>query len=252
MDLGLKGKTALVTGAGSQKGFGKGIAMVLAKEGCNIVVCDMDIEGAGKTAEEITATGRKALAVKADITNSADVKEMVKTALGEFGKIDILVNNAGGSMPPNNFVDTTEEGWARDINLNLLGTSYVTRAVLPQMIDQKSGSVVSISSLGAAGTKGGSAYAAAKAGVISFTRSLAQEVDESGISVNCIAPSLGQTAFYDEFPEDFTAGFIKRAAESGMVVTPEDIGNVVAFLASDLSNRIKGQCVYVTGGAAGP
>lgn len=252
MDLRLKGKTALVTGAGSQKGFGRGIALVLAKEGCNIIVCDLDMEGARKTAAEITAAGNKALAVKADITNSAEVKEMVKTALGEFGKIDILVNNAGGSVPPRNFVDTTEESWGKDIELNLIGLSHVTRAVLPQMIENKSGSIVSISSLGGIlGTSGGTAYGAAKAGVINFTRSLAQEVAEYGISVNCIAPSLGQTAFYDEFPKDFTTNFIRNAVESGNEVTPKDIGNAVAFLASEVSDRIKGQCLNVTG-VAGP
>ncbi len=248
MDLGLKGKVALVTGAGSQKGFGKGITEVLAGEGCDIAVCDMDIKGAEQTAAEISQKGVKAIAVKADITNSAEVKDMVRKVLDEFGKIDILVNNAGGSTPPGNFVDTTEELWARDINLNLIGTTYVTRAVLPQMIERKSGSIISISSIASTmGTAGGSAYAAAKAAINNFTRSLAQELARDGISVNCIAPSLGNTAFYDEFPKDFAENFIGRAVEAGRYVTPEEIGNVVAFLASDSTNRIMGQCLHVTG-----
>lgn len=248
MDLGLKGKVALVTGAGSQKGFGRGIAEVLAGEGCDVAACDMDSKGAEQTASDIVKKGVRAIAVKADITNSADVKEMVKKVLDEFGRIDILVNNAGGSVPPMNFVDTTEERWARDINLNLVGTTIVTRAVLPQMIERKSGAIISISSIASTmGTAGGTAYAAAKAGINNFTRSLAQELARDGISVNCIAPSLGQTAFYDEFPKDFTENFMNRAIEAGRYVTPEEIGNVVAFLASESSNRIMGQCIHVTG-----
>jgi len=248
MDLGLKGKVALVTGAGSQKGFGRGICEVLADEGCDIAACDMDIQGAEQTASDISKKGVRAIAVKANITNSAEVKEMVKKVLDELGKIDILVNNAGGSAPPMNFVDTTEELWARDLNLNLVGMTYVTRAVLPQMIERKSGAVISISSIASTmGTAGGTAYAAAKAGINNFTRSLAQELARDGISVNCIAPSLGQTAFYDEFPKDFTVNFMNRAIEAGRYVTPEEIGNVVAFLASDSTNRIMGQCIHVTG-----
>lgn len=248
MDLGLKGKVALVTGAGSQKGFGRGIAEVLAAEGCDVAACDMDVQGAEQTASDISKKGVRTIAVKADITNSADVEEMVKKVLDELGKIDILVNNAGGSVPPMNFVDTTEERWARDINLNLIGTTIVTRAVLPQMLERKSGAIISISSIASTmGTAGGTAYAAAKAAINNFTRSLAQELARDGISVNCIAPSLGQTAFYDEFPEDFTVNFMNRAIEAGRYVTPEEIGNVVAFLASERTNRIMGQCIHVTG-----
>lgn len=246
MDLGLKGKIALVTGAGSQRGFGKGIVGVLASEGCDIAACDLDLEGAQQTAREASQKGVRAIAVKADITNSSEVKEAVGKVLAELGRIDILVNNAGGSAPPTNFVDTTEELWARDLNLNLVGMSYCTRAVLPQMLERKSGAIISISSVGGIrGTSGGTAYASAKAGVIMFTRSLAQELAQDGISVNCIAPSLGNTAFYDNFPKDFAEEFIGRATQMGMVVEPVDIGNAVAFLASDLSNRIMGQCITV-------
>jgi len=252
MDLGLKGKVALVTGAGSQKGFGKGIVMVLAKEGCDIVICDIDLKGAEQTAAEVTKLGNKAISVKADVTNSAGVKEMVKKAMDGFGRIDILVNNAGGSTPPQAFAETSEDNWAKDIALNLLGMSYCTRAVLPQMIERKSGSIVNISSLGGIiGVNAGTAYGAAKAGVINFTQSLAQETAELGISVNCIAPGLGNTAFYDQFPEEFTENFVKKAAAAGKTTTPEDIGNTVAFLASDVSNRIMGQCLRVAG-VSGP
>lgn len=247
MDLGIKDKIALVTGTGSQRGFGKGIALVLAKEGCDIVSSDIDLEGAEKTVAEVRALGRKAMAFKVDVTSSAQVNGMVKAALAQFGRIDILVNDAGGSTPPQPFAETAEGKWDRDIDLNLKGVLYCTRAVLPQMIERKSGKIVTISSVaGLIGAPTGTIYGAAKAGVIAFTQGLAQEVIESGINVNCVAPGFGATAFYDDFDEEFT----KRGQEmeaAGITITPEDIGNTVAFLASDVSRRYVGQCFRIQG-----
>jgi len=247
MDLGLKDKVALVTGTSSQRGFGKGIALVLAKEGCDIIASDIDLEGTENTAAEIRALGRKATAFKVDVTTIAQVNDMVKAALAQFGQIDILVNNAGGSTPPQPFAETAEAKWDRDINLNLKGVLNCTRAVLPQMISRKSGKIISISSVaGLIGAPTGTIYGAAKAGVIAFTQGLAQEVIESGINVNCIAPGFGATAFYDNFDEEWN----KRAREmeaAGITITPQDIGNAVAFLASDVSRRFVGQCLRVQG-----
>jgi 3-oxoacyl-[acyl-carrier protein] reductase len=146
MDLGLKGKVALVTGAGSQTGFGKGIAMTLAKEGCDVIILDKNFDGAKKTASEIEGMGRKALAFLADLTSSAEVNAAVQKALAQFGRIDILVNNAGQSTPPKAFIDKTEAEWEPDININLKSVLIVTKAVLPQMIERKSGKIVNISS----------------------------------------------------------------------------------------------------------
>jgi len=247
MDLGLKEKVALVTGAGSQKGFGKGIALTLAKEGCDIIASDIDLEGAEKTAAEVKALGRKAIALKADVTSISQVNDMVKAALAQFGRIDILVNNAGGATPPQPFAETAEGKWDRDIDLNLKGVLNCTKAVLPHMISRKSGKIVSISSVaGIIGAPSGTTYGAAKAGVIAFTQGLAQEVVESGIGVNCIAPGLGATAFYDNMGTEM----LKRANEmeaAGITITPEDIGNAVAFLASDVSRRFLGQCLRIQG-----
>jgi 3-oxoacyl-[acyl-carrier protein] reductase len=247
MDLGLKGKVAIVTGVGSQIGFGKGIALVLAKEGCNIVGCDIDLEGAEKTAAEVRDTGSRAIVVKVDITSRADVDNMVKAALEQFGWIDILVNNAGGSTPPRNFAEASEEDWDKDIEVNLKGAVNCTRAVIPYMISQKSGKIVSISSVGGiTGVPTGTAYGAAKAGIINFTTSLQQEVAESGINVNCIAPGLGNTAFYVQFGPEWNER-TKTMAAAGKTTTPEEMGNAVAFLASDVSKRIMGQCLRVSG-----
>ena len=137
MELGLQGKVALVTGAGSQIGFGKAIALSLAREGCDIAVNDVDLGGARKTASEVESLGRKALAIKADVTNSREVADMVNTILNTFGSLDILVNNAGACAPPKPFLKMTEEEWNRDININLNGTMNCTRAVLPHMIEKK-------------------------------------------------------------------------------------------------------------------
>jgi 3-oxoacyl-[acyl-carrier protein] reductase len=247
MDLGLKGKVALVTGAGSQSGFGKGVALVLAKEGCDIIVCDVDLEGANKTVAGVKALGRKAVAYKVDVTNSADVKGKVDEALKEFGKIDILANIAGGSTPPQLFVDTPPEKWDKDINLNLKGVMNVTRAVLPQMVERKSGKIISTSSVaGLTGTPTGASYCAAKAGVILFTDTLSKEVAELGININCMAPGLGNTNFFKDFGPEW-AERTKAMEEAGKTTTPEDIGNLVAFLASDISKKIMGQCIRISG-----
>lgn len=247
MDLGLKDKIAIVTGAGSQRGFGRGIALTLAREGCNLVVTDIDAAGIETTAEEIRKLGRKAAAIRVDVTNKADVDNMVQLVIARFGQIDVLVNNAGGSTPPQLFAETNPEKWRKDIDLNLVGVMNCTRSVVPHMIARKRGDIVSISSLaGVVGAATGISYAAAKAGVIAFTQSLAQELQESGIKVNCLAPAFGFTAFYEHFPEDWAERGKKMQAE-GRTITPEDIGNTVAFLASDISLKITGQCIQVSG-----
>ena len=249
MDLGLKGKVALVTGAGSQIGFGKGIALTLAKEGCDIVVGDIDLEGAKKTAAEVEALGRKALAVKADVSSSAEANDMVKAALAKFGKIDILVNNAGAIHAMKPFVENTEEDRDRDINLNLKGAMNCSKAVLPQMISRKSGKIISISSIGAKkGMPNTAAYGAAKAGIIGFTQILGVEVAPLGINVNSIAPGLGLTAFGGGSPPPELVERAKTIVPVRRSTTPQDIGNTIAFLASDVSSDIVGQNIGVDGG----
>jgi 3-oxoacyl-[acyl-carrier protein] reductase len=250
MDLGLKDKVALITGVGSQVGFGKGMAMALAREGCDIVACDMDIEGAEKTAVDVRALSRKAMALKMDITSTSEVKDGVEAALKEFGKIDILINNAGVGTEPKPFVATTEEEWDTNININLRGTMIVTKAILPHMIERKSGKIISMSSTaGLAGMTTGGVYGASKAGIVIFTSALAKEVFEFGINVNCMAPGLGATGFHkaSNFPKDYVEKFVKEMAAAGKTTTPEELGNVAAFLVSDVSKNITGQCIRVSG-----
>jgi len=170
MDLKLKDKVALVTGAGSQIVYGKAICLTLAEEGCDIIAADIDLDGAKKTAAQVEALGRKALAVKVDVTKQAEVDDMVAKAIKKFGRIDILVNNAGASSRLRPFLEMTDEDWTFDIGVNLLGQMRVARAVLPHMIARKYGRIINTS--GGQGVPNISIYGAAKGGVVQFTRAL--------------------------------------------------------------------------------
>ena len=250
MDLGLNGKVALVTGAGSQKGFGKGIALTLAREGCDIIAADKDLEGAKQTVAEIQALGRKAKAFKTDVSKRSEVREMVSAALAEFGRIDILVNNAGVGSTPKPFVDKTEADWDLDIDVNLRGVLNCTKAVLGQMLSRQSGKIINIASgAGLTGLAGRSIYSAAKGGVIAFTKALAKEVGPSGINVNCLTPGIGETNFAASInapPEHMTR--VVAAIPMGRAATPRDVANAVAFFSSDVASYIQGQALNVNGG----
>jgi NAD(P)-dependent dehydrogenase (short-subunit alcohol dehydrogenase family) len=252
MDYGLKGKVALVTGSGSQRGFGKGISLVLAQEGCDIITTDKDFEGAKQTAADIEALGRKAIALKADITKRAEVNDMVKAGLEKFGKIDILVNNAGVGSALQPFIKSTEADWDKDINVNFKGTMYCTHAVLPQMIERKSGKIVNVITPAAAMTVRGfpniTTYVASKAAVILFSLSLAAEVGPLGINVNIVGPGHGDTGFYSasKAPPEVQK-MISDLGAAGKTVPPQELGNAVAFLVSNVSSRVHGQIIVVAG-----
>ncbi len=249
MELGLKGKVALVTGAGSQIGFGKGIALALAKEGCDVVVNDINLEGAQQTAAEVEALGRKALAVKADVANAAEVNEMVSAALAKFGRIDVLVNNAG-TVFRSPMAQTTEKDWDINIGINLKGSWHCIRAVVGQMQARKSGKIINLSSITGRNGVGTPLYAAAKAGVIGLTKGLANELGPSGINVNAIAPGFGDTGFQlvAKAPPEAKER-VKATVPLRRLTTPEDIANTVLFLASDMSIDITGQTFSVDGGS---
>ncbi len=248
MELGYKGKVAIITGAGSQIGFGKAIAITLAKEGCDVIATDLDLEGARKTAAEAEALGRQALALKVDVTKMQNAVEMVETVLKKFGKIDVLVNNAGACTPPKPFMKFAEAEWNNDIAVNLNGTINCTRAVLPSMIERKSGSIVSITS--GAGIQGGmftAGYSAAKAGIIAFSKCLSRELGSSNIRFNLVSPGIANTGFAKQAPP----GLLENAVKSiplGKLTTAQDVANAVVFLASDAAGDITGQVLPVTGG----
>jgi NAD(P)-dependent dehydrogenase (short-subunit alcohol dehydrogenase family) len=250
MNANLKGKVALVTGAGSQVGFGKGICLALAEAGCDLAVNDVNGDGANQTAAAVKAIGRKALPVKADITRVDEVKSMVQQVLNKFGRIDILVNNAGRATQRMSFVDTPEKNWQIVFNLNVYGTFYVTQAVLPSMIERKYGIIINIASgAGISGMPGCLHYGASKAAVIAFTRGLAKEVISSGISVNAIAPGLGDTNFLSTagYPADEIQQALPRIP-SGKTTTPEQVGYLAVYLASEQAANFVGQTLLMDGG----
>lgn len=242
MDLKLEGKIALVTGAGSQIGYGRAIALELAGEGCNIVAADIDSEGVEKTAAQVESTGKLALAVKADVTKQDEVDNMVAKAIEKFGRIDILVNNAGASSQLRPFLEMTEEDWQYDIGINLLGQMRVARAVLPHMISRQYGRIINTS--GGQGIPNISIYGAAKGGVVQFTRALAREVADKGVIVNAVGPGLGRTGLVYRAPEEFLEGERQRSLLKRLC-TPEDVAPVVAFLASDRCSYMVGQLVQL-------
>jgi 2-hydroxycyclohexanecarboxyl-CoA dehydrogenase len=249
MDYGLQGKTALVTGTASQVGMGKAICLTLAKEGCNIISTDMDLEGAQQTIEAVTAIGGKGIALKVDVTKGSEVVKMVQIVLKEFSKIDILINNAGlnaGQGIP--FLESKQEMWEKDIAVNLYGTMNCAKAVIPGMVIQKYGKIINFSSIAA--QQGGGSYSAAKAAVIVFTRGLATEFGPSGINVNAIAPAVVKTQFFASIGERANQMFkdVATFAPLRRNQTVEDVANAVAFLASDGSKDITGQCIQINSG----
>jgi len=240
MDLKLKDKVALVTGSGGQTGYGRNIAVTLANEGCDLVVADIDFEGARMTATEVESHGRKALPVKVDVRDRAEVDAMVKAALDHFGKIDILVNNAGASSRERPFLEMTEADWDLDINVNLVGQMNVAQSVIPHMISRGYGRV--INTTGGRGIPGISVYGAAKAGVVAWTHALAGEVARFGVVVNGIAPGLGDTGLTKNAPPGFKEPNVQRSMLKRLC-RPEDVGPAVAFLASDVCSYMAGQFI---------
>ena len=248
MELGLKGKIAIVTGGGSQIGFGKAIAIQLAKEGCDVVVTDLDIEGAKKTAAEVEKLGVKSMAIQSDATKIDAWEAMVKQVMDKFGRIDILVNNAGGCTPPQPFLKMTEKNYDFDIAVNLTSTHHGMKVILPIMIKQHYGKIVNITS--GAGITGGfftANYSAAKAGIIAISKSVASEVAPENIYINCVSPGVANTGFAKNAPPGMIENFPKTVPLRRLT-TAQDIANAVTFLASEAASDITGQVLPVSGG----
>jgi len=250
MDYGLQGKIALVTGAASQIGMGKAICLTLAQEGCDIVSVDIDLEGAKQTIEAVKVLGRRAIALKVDVAKSSEVEEMSKAALKEFGKIDILVNTAGLNADRMSFLESKPEVWEKNVSVNLYGTMNCTKAFIPGMIERKYGKIINFVS-DAAKMGSTNSYAAAKAGVLAFTRGSATQFGPSGINVNAISPAIVNT----NFSAGLSGDLVKRMSEDfnsrvplRRTPTVVDIANAVAFLASDVSKNITGQCIHIDSG----
>jgi len=248
----LKDKVAIVTGCARAQGMGCAIAKVLAREGAVLAITDIS-DQVYERAKELQASGYKVVAYRVDLTKLKEVNEMVKKVLGQFGRVDILVNVAG-SIPwgtvPSRVVDMTEEEWDKVIAMNLKTTFNCIRAVLPSMINQKNGKIVNISSVTGpmVSTPHLAHYAAAKAGVTGLTRALANEVGEYGINVNAILPGSIDTRLDEVFP--FLGEESKKLEiPLGRPGKPEEVADLVLFLASDESRYITGQMIVIDGGA---
>lgn len=251
MDLGLKGKIALITGA--SRGIGKGIAEGLAAEGCKLAIC---ARGEGPL-QEVAAALRKhkieVLAVPTDIMQPDSAKILVAQTIEKFGRIDILVNNAGGNRR-GEFAETTDEHWDEILNINLMAHVRVSRTIVPQMKKQGDGAIIFISSIFGreSGGKGLSIYNTTKASVNSLAKIMAAELAQENIRVNSVAP--GSIRFpggsWDrrciEDPEGM-AEFVKREMPIGRFGTVEEVANVVVFLASEKASLVTGACINVDG-----
>ena len=241
----LKDKVALVTGGA--RGIGQAIAMAFAREGADIVVADVNLEVAQKTASEIEALGRKALALEMDVTDYAKVEDGMNKILDKFGKVDILVNNAG--ITKDNLILRMSQGeWDAVINVNLKGTFNCIKAVSRPMVKQRSGKIISIASIiGLMGNAGQANYAASKAGIIALTKTVAKELASRNINANAVAPGFIQTEMTAKLPEVVKAKMLE-AIPLAKLGTPQDVANVCLFLASEDSNYITGQVITVDGG----
>jgi 3-oxoacyl-[acyl-carrier protein] reductase len=244
-ELKLSGKVALVTGAA--QGIGRAIALLLARNGADIVVSDINLEKAEETAKEIRAIGPRAMAVKVDVANLGDVERMVEGILEKLAKIDILVNNAGITRDKL-VLRMTEEDWDAVLGVNLKGTFNCTKAVLRHMGKQRSGKIVNIASVvGEMGNAGQANYSASKAGVIGLTKTIAREYAQRGINVNAIAPGYIETPMTDALPEKAKEE-LKKLIPMERLGKPEDVAEAVLFLVSEESSYVTGQVLNVNGG----
>lgn len=242
----LTGKTAIVTGGA--RGIGKSIAMTLAAAGANIVI---NYTRSSKEAEEVVEEAKKigvsALAVKADVSKNDEIENLVKEVLNQFGSIDILVNNAGITRD-NLLIRMSEEDFQAVIDINLKGAFICTKHVSKVMMKQRTGKIINIASVvGVMGNAGQSNYAASKAGLIGFTKSIAKELAKRNINVNAVAPGYIETDMTASLPEKVREAFMINIpmARGGL---PQDVANVVLFLSSEYSDYITGQVINIDGG----
>jgi NAD(P)-dependent dehydrogenase (short-subunit alcohol dehydrogenase family) len=260
----LDGKIAVITGGAS--GIGRGIALCMAREGANIIIPELNLEGAQQVADEAKAMGREALAVKTDVTKRADVEAMVKQSLDTFAQIDILVNNAGifGKRAGMPFLNNEEEDWDQILAVNIKSHFIICKAIAPHMMERRYGKIINIASIaGKMGSQSSPPYTVSKAGVISFTQVLAKDLAPFNINVNAICPGLLWTPLWEGLgvaaaqvssrfagmtPRQVFEQRVKEWVPMGREQTPEDIGHLAVFLASEEARNITGQAINVDGG----
>ena len=242
----LTGKVAVVTG--SSRGIGAAIVKTLAGLGAKVVINYNSSSDAAQTVlDEIAAAGGEGLIVQADVSQVDQAQKLIKEALDAYGQIDILVNNAGTTRD-NLIMRMSDDDWNQVIQTNLSSTYYCSKAVVRPMMRKRSGRIINITSVvGLAGQEGQTNYAASKAGIIGFTKSLAREIGSRSITVNAVAPGFVPTALTDVLPEELRQGIIERTP-LGRMGTAEEIAHAVAFLSSEQASFITGQVISVDGG----
>ena len=259
-------RVAIVTGGAGA--VGSGISRCLAREGAHIVVADIALEAAEMRAEEIRGTGRRSLVVQADITLEKDCHDLVQASLKEFGRIDILVNNAGhfGERLGLPFTNQTEEEWDDNYTISVKGPFFLCKAVAPHMMERRSGKIINISSIAAKrDPQIVPAYAAGKNALLTLTRIVAKDLAPYNVNVNAICPGMvwghfwkrlaplvaaGEPDFAGMEPRELFEAWFHKSTPLQREQTPEDIGNLAAFLASEEARNITGQTIHVDGGAA--
>lgn len=244
--MSLAGKTALVTGA--SRGIGKEIALELAREGANVVVNYAgNKELAKQVVEEIKAMGRESICIQADVSNGEAVDQMIKETISTFGALHILVNNAGITKDQL-LIRMKENDWDKVIDTNLKSVFLTTKAVSRQMMKQREGRIINISSIvGVSGNPGQANYVAAKAGIIGLTKTAAKELASRNITVNAVAPGFITTDMTDQLSDDVKQELYKQIPLARLG-EPKDIAHVVSFLASEKAGYITGQTIHVNGG----
>jgi len=242
----LENRIAIVTGAG--QGIGRAIALGMAREGAALVIADLNEANAGAVKREIERVGGKASALYTDISNEESVRGMIDHTLNEYGRVDILVNNAG-IFPTSSLEEMAEEEWDRVIGTNLIGTFLCSRAVVSHLLTQRSGRIISLTSGRAfQGARHGAHYAASKAGIIAFSKSLALELAPYGITVNVICPGITDTAQPRGHQTEEQIYAQGQRIPLGRIGQPEDLAGPAIFLASDAAGFITGQTILVNGG----
>jgi 3-oxoacyl-[acyl-carrier protein] reductase len=243
--MSISGKIALVTGAA--QGIGRTIALALANDGADVAICDVNLDAAQITANDIENTGRKSIALKANVAASADVTAMIDKVVEKFGKIDILVNNAGITRD-GLILRMKDEDWDLVLSINLKGSFLCTKAALKYMSKQRTGTIINIASIvGAMGNAGQANYVASKAGLIGLTKTIAREYANRGITANAVAPGFIDTAMTQALSENIRQDLMKQIP-MGKLGTPQDVANAVRFLSSPWASYITGQVIHVNGG----
>jgi|SRR5581483_6804016 len=243
----LKNKVAIVTGGGS--GIGRATCLLFAREGARVVVADYVVEGGNETVRQISAANGQAVFVQTDVSKSADVQNMIGATIRNYGRVDILFNNAGIEGPAAKLANVKEEDWDRVIAIDLTSVYLGMKYVIPEMIKQGGGVILSTASVaGLVGFQGSGAYAAAKAGVINLTRLAALEYADKNIRVNCICPGVIETPMVERVLGGRPRERVVRTEPIGRLGRPEDIANAALFLASDESSFATGAPFIIDGG----